>query len=195
MASENLKDSLIKVSRLSGSRGWCPGTSGNISVLDPDTGKVYIKVSGRSMADLKPSDILTLDLDGKVLEGSGRPSKEVNFHLGIYKKRKDVKAVLHTHPPYATAYATAGRSLPMVTATAKHILKKVPLVDYAPPGSSELADLVVKRFEDPDVCAVLMKNHGVVSVGGNLYRALYVTEWVENAAETAFLYSVIKRFL
>jgi len=195
MGREDLREALIKVSKLAGSRGWCPGTSGNISVLNPDTGEVYIKVSGRSMSDLKPGDILTLDLDGKVLEGSGRPSKEVNFHLGIYKKRKDVKAVLHTHPPYATAYATAGRSLPMVTATAKLILKNIPLVGYAPPGSSELADLVVKCFEDPEVCSVLMKNHGVVSVGGDLYRALYVTEWVEHEAETAFLSSIIRRFL
>jgi len=164
-------------------------------VLNPDTGEVYIKISGRSMSDLKPTDILTLNLDGKVIDGSGRPSKEVNFHLGIYKKRKDVKAVLHTHPPYATAYATAGKPLPMVTATAKLILKKVPIVDYAPPGSKELAELVVSKFEDPDVCSVIMKNHGVVSVGADIYRALYVTEWVENEAETAFLYSIIKRLL
>jgi len=195
MVSEDLKASLIKVSKLAGSRGWCPGTSGNISVLNPDTGEVYIKISGRSMSDLKPTDILTLNLDGKVIDGSGRPSKEVNFHLGIYKKRKDVKAVLHTHPPYATAYATAGKPLPMVTATAKLILKKVPIVDYAPPGSKELADLVVSKFEDPDVRSVIMKNHGVVSVGADIYRALYVTEWVENEAETAFLSSIIKRLL
>ena len=83
----------------------------------------------------------------------------------------------------------------MVTATAKLILKKVPIVDYAPPGSKELAELVVSKFEDPDVRSVIMKNHGVVSVGADIYRALYVTEWVENEAETAFLSSIIKRLL
>ncbi len=195
MVEGDLKETLIKISKLVGIRGWCPGSSGNISVLNPKKGEVYIKISGKRMSDLKFSDILTLDLDGKVIEGRGSPSKEVNFHIGIYKKRKDVKAVLHTHPPYATAYAVAGRELPMVTVTAKLILKKVPLVDYAPPGSNELADLVVKGFEDPEVHSVLMKNHGVVSVGETLHEALSITEYVENTAEIGFLSSVIRRFL
>jgi len=193
MGAEDLKNDLIKVSRWCGSREWCPGTSGNVSALNPDRGEVYIKGSGASMLDLEPKDILTLDLEGNVIQGEGRPSKEVNFHLGIYKARGNVKAVLHTHSPFATAYAAAGKEIPQVTATAQLTLKKVPLVEYAPPGSPELAGYVIGGFKDPTVQALLLKNHGVVTIGDTVYRAYHINEWIEEAAKVALLSSVIKR--
>jgi len=193
MGAEDLKNDLIKVSRWCGSREWCPGTSGNVSVLNPDRWEVYIKGSGASMADIKPEDILSLDLEGNVIQGEGRPSKEVNFHLGIYKARQDVKAVLHTHSPFATAYAATGMEIPQVTATAQLTLKRVPLVEYAPPGSLELAGYVTGGLKDPTVQALLLKNHGVVTVGDTVYRAYHINEWVEEAARVALLSSIIKR--
>jgi len=189
---EDLKIDILRVSKWSGDRGWCPGTSGNISVFDEERGVVHMKVSEKNMADLKPSDIVTVNLDGELLDGNGKPSKEVNFHLGLYKSRKDVKAVLHTHPPFATGYAVVGREIPKVVVTAKIILKKVPVVDYATPGSLELANLVVKSFEDPAVKSALLKDHGVVSIGEDVYRAFYIMDYVENAAKMAVLSSVIR---
>lgn len=193
MGTEDLKSDLLKVCRWVGIREWCPGTSGNVSVLNPDRGEVYIKGSGASMMDVKPEDILTLDLEGNILQGEGRPSKEVNFHLGIYKARGDVKAVLHTHSPFATAYAAAGKEIPQVTATAQLILKRIPLMEYALPGSLELAGYVIEGFRDPTVQALLLKNHGVVTIGDTVYRTYHINEWVEEAAKAAFLSSIIKR--
>jgi len=188
----DLKSDLIKVSRWAGGRGWCPGTSGNMSVFDPERREVHIKESGKSMANLKRGDVLTIDLDGNIIDGEGQPSKEVNFHLGIYKSRKNTGAVLHTHPPFAMAFATAGREIPRMVATAKLILKKIPLVEYAPPGSIELANSITKEFEDSEVQCVLLEGHGVVSIGENAYGAYHITEWVEDAARAAFLTLVIK---
>ena len=184
---------LLKISQRLGERGWVPGSSGNISVIHPGKDQIYIKVTGKSMLDLTPSDILTLDLSGKVLEGEGRPSKEVRFHLGIYKAREDVKAVIHSHPPFASAFAIAGLPLPLQTAPGKLILKRVPEVEFALPGSRELAEGVVGAFKDPEVKAVLLKGHGIVAVGASLYDTYNITEWVEDAAREAFLVSNLTR--
>ncbi len=192
MNIEDLKKDLIKVSHQSGSKGWCPGTSGNLSIFNPESKEVYIKVSSKSMTNLELADIVTLTLDGKVKRGEGRPSKEIYFHLGIYNARKDVNAVLHTHSPYATAFAVVGREIPLISVTAQKYLKKVPLVEYAPPGSFELTNYVVEGFKDPEVKAILLRNHGVVTVGNDIYDAFYVNEWLEDAAKIALLSSIIK---
>lgn len=190
--SEELKNDLIKISRRSADRGWSPGTSGNLSVLNRDKMEVYIKVSGSSMMDLEIGNILTLDLDGNITGGEGQPSKEVNFHLGIYKNREDVGAVLHVHAPFATAFATAGIELPIITIPAKTVLKKVPVVEYIQPGSAELAKRVVESFKDQEVRSLLLKGHGLVSVGKTIYEAYHITEWTENAAKVVFLTHVLE---
>lgn len=196
MDLEALKKELKAVSRKCGARDWCPGTSGNVSVRIPGTEKVLIKITGRSMAEAEDRDFILLDLDGKILEGregEGRPSKEVNFHLGIYRAREDVGAVLHTHPPFATAQGTATGSFPMLGATAK-LLKRVPVLEYYPPGSRELAEEVVRTFkEDPSIRVVVLKAHGVVAAAPNVREAYYLTDWVEDAAKVAFLVALIRR--
>ncbi len=195
MDAAQLKKGLVAVSRLTGSRGWCPGTSGNSSVFNPETKLVYIKGTGKSMTEMDEADILTIDLDGRVLEGEGRPSKEVNFHVGLYKARPDAQAVLHVHPPYATALGTAGKVFPLATATAKAIVKKAPLVGYYPPGSMELAQDVLEAFKDPEVKAAILRAHGVVAVGKTIYDAYHMTEWVEDAVKVTFLSTLMKRYM
>ncbi|MEM2145055.1 MAG: class II aldolase/adducin family protein [Candidatus Jordarchaeaceae archaeon] len=192
MKIKDIKKDLIKVSHQCGNKGWCPGTSGNLSVFDRDSNEVYIKVSGKSMTDLKISDIITLTLEGKIKRGEGIPSKEIYFHLAIYNTRKDVNAVLHTHSPFAIAFAIANTEVPLVSVTAQECLKKVPLVEYAPPGSSELGNYVVEGFRDPKVKAILLKKHGVVTVGSDIHQAFHINEWLEDAAKVAFLSSIIK---
>ncbi len=189
----DLKKEIIEIAKRTGSRDWCPGTSGNISAYDPDGSMVYIKASGRSMSEISENDILTLDLEGNILEGEGKPSKEVNFHLGIYKARKDAKGVLHTHPPYATAFATAREEFPLVAATAKIILRKIPSVCYYPPGSTELASGVVECFKDETVNVAICEAHGIVAIGKDLHQAYYINDWVEDAAKLAFLTRVLKK--
>jgi L-ribulose-5-phosphate 4-epimerase len=155
-----LKGQLADVSRRCGAEGWCPGTLGNISVQDSELERVYIKRSGADLNRLEPEDILSLDLSGRVLEGKGKPFIETSFHLGIYKVRKDVRAVFHVHPPFATAYAVAGKKIPMVTEAAKIVLFDIPLLPSASPGSTRLARIVSDSCRNSRVKSVLLKEHG-----------------------------------
>lgn len=163
----------MNVSLRCGSQGWCLGTLGNISALNKSERRVYIKALGADMNKLTLGDILTLDLEGSLLEGEGKPSIEANFHLGIYGVRREVTAVLHVHPPFATAYATAGEKIPLVTEAAKIVLGDVPLLQHAPSGSPELATNVINGFKDSRVKAVLLREHGIVSVGDTLESLLH----------------------
>ena len=183
--SEELREELAKFSREVYDRGLVSGIGGNISSRTP-TSEVLIKPSGMRLKDLTPNNLILIDLNGKVIKGTGKPSEEIWFHLGIYKSRRDVGAVIHTHSPAATAFAVAGRELPSITAQAAKILGKIPLVGYAPPGSKELAKLVVKAFK-PEVKAVLLRGHGSISVGKNLTEAFNNADLLEETARIALL--------
>lgn len=183
--SEELRKELAKFSKEVYERGLVSGIGGNISSRTP-TGKVLIKPSGMCLRDLTPNNFMLVDLNGKVIEGTGKPSEEIWFHLGIYKTRKDVSAVIHTHSPAATVFAVAGKELPSITSQAATILGKIPLVDYASPGSKELAKLVVKAFK-PEVKAVLLRGHGSISVGKNLAEAFNNADLLEETARIALL--------
>lgn len=191
MKTEEL-DEFIRICNYLGIKGWVPGSSGNASILNEDKKLVYIKESGKPMAFVTKSDLLAIDMNGNVLEGNGKPSKEFRFHLGIYKKRKDVKAIIHAHSPYATAFAIAGKEIPLKTAPGIAVLKKVPMIDYCPPGSEDLAAKVIACFGDGEVQVALLKGHGTVAVGKNMIEACKITEWTEDAAKEAFLSSSIE---
>ena len=188
---EKLKKEIIEIAQQCGSQGWCPLNSGNLSVITRDRDRVYIKVSGADMSKLTYKDILTVDMEGTVLEGTGRPSIEVNLHLGTYQVRPDVRAVVHVHPPYATAYATAGKKMPLVLEIAEIVLSDVPLLQFAPAGSIGLARNVTSTLRDVNVKAVLLQKHGVVAVGETLEKAYYRVACVEENAKIAFLQSLI----
>jgi len=182
--------------QLISTRGWSPGSSANISARIAGTNHVCIKSTGTSMAfsDLHPeSSVVVIDLDGKPVEGDLKASIEFRFHLGIYKARADVGAVLHAHPPYATSYAVANQELPMVSGPARFILKKAPLLGFAPSGSAELAEIVTSAFSDPAVFSALLSGHGIVAVGRDMYEAFMYADWTEDAAQIAFLSNTLKR--
>jgi L-fuculose-phosphate aldolase len=189
--TSQLKRRIIEISHRCGAQGWCPGTLGNISVLDTDL-RLYIKRTGADLSRLKLDDILTLDSDGNVLEGEGKPSMETNFHLGIYKVRQDVRAVFHVHPRFATAYAVASKKIPMVTEAAKIVLVDVSLLPRATPGSMKLATMVKSCFKDSRVKAALLKEHGIVTVGKNIDSVYHTAALVEDTAKIALLSGIIK---
>lgn len=187
MSQETLKEKLVEACHWIGFKGYFPGSSGNATILDGERRHVYITATGRRKIDLKTTDVIVLGLDGNVVEGKGKPSKEVNFHLGIYRTRKDVAAVIHHHSPFATAFAIAGKQLPLLTTPGKLIIRKVPLVEYASPGSMDLAELVMQAFSDHSVKAALLKGHGTVCVGEDIEEAIKISEWLEDAAFHAYL--------
>lgn len=183
----DLRQELVRIGRRIFDRGLAPATSGNISARLPGSNEVLIKRTGVSLGDVEPDDFLLVDLEGNVLEGNGRPSKEYRFHLGLYRAFPDVNAVVHEHSPYATAYACAGRTFPIVTVAGEFGLNEVPLVGYAPPGLPELTEMVLAAFARGGIRAVLLARHGVVTVGADLRQAFYLADLVEDTARVAFI--------
>jgi L-fuculose-phosphate aldolase len=136
---------------------------------------------------LAPTDLVKTDLDGKLLPGQqARPSTELLMHLSIYRKRRDVQAVVHAHPPYATAFAVAGLSLegcilPEVILT----MGAVPLAPYGTPSTEEIPKAIEQYIENYD--SILLANHGVVTVGKSLLEAYFRMERVEHFAKVTFV--------
>lgn len=191
MSNEQLKTELVKVSRRCYDRYLICATGGNISCRVPGENAMLIKGSGSAFSDMTEEDVVKVDLDGNLIEGNKTLSKEWQFHAGIYKDREDVNVVIHVHPPYATAIAANHNELPLVTNHAKGYLKYVPTIEIAPSGSVKLADFVIAEFKDPERVAVLMKEHGIITVGDTFNRAFYLAEILEDTAKIA-LFSKLK---
>ncbi|WP_404332030.1 class II aldolase/adducin family protein [Mesobacillus maritimus] len=193
MSIDLLKKELQYVSHKVYQKGYTQATGGNISVRIPGTDHVLIKQSGVSLGEVSREDALIVNMDGEVIEGQGKPSKEIGFHLGVFKVRPDVNAIVHCHPNYAIGYACLGMELPLPTVTARKLLGHVPVADVAPSGSKELAQYVTEVFEKyPDIKIALMKDHGVCAVGATLEAAYNVVDLAEATAKQAFIVSQLQ---
>lgn len=185
-----LRHELSDFSKRAFHRNLVGGTGGNMSVRIPGSDKVLITPSGMSLADVEPDTNLLVRLDGTILENPSNlvPSKETGFHLAVYALRPDVGALAHVHPPYATAYSRRMKPLPMATISARVILKEVPAIESALPGSRELCEFVkggIVRY--PGVRAMLMAEHGILALGPDIKTAYYLADLVENTAQVAFV--------
>lgn len=160
-------------------------TSGNISGRDPETGFVVIKPSGVAYAELTPDKMVVLDLEGKVVEGTLKPSSDTTTHLYIYNKRMDVNGIVHTHSPFATAFAAVGRTIPPVlTAICDEFGGEIPLGGLAPIGDESIGEEVVRSIGKSS--AILLQNHGVFTIGKDSEAAVKAAVMVEDAARTVF---------
>ncbi len=161
-------------------------TSGNVSGRDAETGLVVIKPSGVRYEALQPEDLVVVDLTGKVVEGRLRPSVDTPTHLYIYRQRPDVGGIVHTHSGYATAFAALGRPIPCVlTAMADEFGGPIPCGAYAQIGEEEIGREVVRSIGTSP--AILMKNHGVFTIGRTALDAVKAAVMVEDVARTVFL--------
>ena len=161
-------------------------TGGNISGRDPQTGYVAIKPSGVRYEDLRPEHMVILDLDGKQVEGDLKPSSDTASHLYIYRHRPDVNGVVHTHSPYATAFAAVGRPIPVyLTAMGDEFGGPIPCGGFALIGSEAIGKVVLESIGDSR--AVLLKNHGVFTVGPDAEAAVKAAVMVEDVAHTVWL--------
>jgi len=165
--------------------GYMPGTSGNLSVrLDERT--LLVTPTGSSKYLLKPDDMVTVDLEGRRLSGSRNVTSEVGMHLAIYRNRLDAEAVIHSHPPVATAFACAGLALEeMVCQEGIMALGPVPLAGYATTGTPEVAASLEPLL--PGHQAILMANHGAVTYGSTLLDAFLKMETLEHLAHVHLL--------
>jgi L-ribulose-5-phosphate 4-epimerase len=160
-------------------------TGGNVSLRDPASGLVAIKPSGVRYEDLTAESMVVLDLDGTVAEGTLNPSSDTASHLYIYRHRPDVNGVVHTHSRYATAFAAVGRSIPVyLTAQADEFGGEIPCAGFAMIGDEEIGAQVVETIGQSP--AVLLRNHGVFTVGPTAAAAVKAAVMVEDIAATVF---------
>jgi L-ribulose-5-phosphate 4-epimerase len=161
-------------------------TGGNVSARDPESGLVVIKPSGIRYEDLLPEHLVVLDVEGKVIEAALSPSSDTASHLYIYRCRPDVNGVVHTHSPYATAFAALGRPIPVyLTAIADEFGGPIPCGGFALIGGEEIGKVVVESIGNSP--AVLLKNHGVFTVGPDAKSAVKAAVMVEDVARTVWI--------
>jgi L-fuculose-phosphate aldolase len=159
-------------------------SGGNLSIINRNKRLIAITPSGIEYTDMKPKDILVIDLDGNVVEGSLTPSSETGFHLALYLKRNDINSVIHTHSVFATTYACLNREIKPVHYLIGFAGNKVPVAPYATYGTKELAENIISSLSDFN--AVLLANHGLVSVGKNVLSAFNVAQEIEFVAQVSY---------
>ena len=160
-------------------------TGGNVSARDPDSGLIAIKPSGVRYGELTADSMVVVDLDGRIVEGDLKPSSDTASHLYIYRHRPDVNGVVHTHSRYATAFAAVGRPIPVyLTAQADEFGGEIPCAGFAFIGDDSIGSLVVEGIGRSP--AILLRNHGVFTVGGSARAAVKAAVMVEDIAATVF---------
>ena len=158
-------------------KGFVAANDGNISVKISDN-EYYCTPTGVSKGSLTPDMIIKVDKDGKKLEGKLNPSSEIKMHMRVYRERPDVTAVVHAHPPGATAFTVADIDLDQyILPEAVLTIGAVPTCDYGTPSTMEIPDSLDPYLQDHD--AFLLRNHGALTVGCDLNKAFFVMEEVE----------------
>jgi len=164
-------------------------SSDDIKILKGEE-KILITPSKIPYEKIKPEEILIVDYEGNIIEGSQKPSVETPFHLSVYKNRKDVGAVIHTHSTYALAVSAVAKAIPVfLDEIFSHIGGELEISPYAVPGGKELADNMIKHLKDKG--AVLISNHGAVCCGISLEDAFNTTKIVEKVCKMYILASVL----
>jgi L-fuculose-phosphate aldolase len=183
-ASESeLRDALVECGRICYERRLMTSNDGNLSVQLDDT-HVLITAAGISKGRMTPRDLLLIDLSGTVMRPSSplRPSSETPMHLEVYRNRPDARAVIHAHPVFATALTVAGLPFPDDVLPETLLgLGRVPVTAYSSPSTAEDAEAVRPLIRDH--AAILLRQHGTLTVGIDLEEALLHLERVEHVAE------------
>jgi len=183
---EQLKEQLVQLHQELPKNDLVRWTGGNISALDTQSGLVVIKASGIRYEEMQPEHMVVVDMTGKVVEGDYKPSSDVYSHLYIYQHRPDVNGVVHTHSRYATAFAAVGRSIPCVlTAMADEFGGPIPCGGFALIGDDAIGKVVVESIGSSQ--AVLLKNHGVFTIGRDATAAVKAAVMTEDVAATVWL--------
>ena len=185
-----IKRKLVEVSKRLYNRGLVAGAGGNVSARIPETEEIFITPSGLCKGFLRVEDILKINLEGKVIEGKLKPTSETPMHTSIYKTREDVMAIVHAHPPFCTGFACARvpldyRVFPEIIA----MVGEIPLVEYVTPTTEELAEKVAEYAKKYN--ALLLANHGTITLGASLEQAYQRTELLEDFAKILLVSNIL----
>jgi L-ribulose-5-phosphate 4-epimerase len=185
MKLDALRHDLVELHAELPRHGLVVWTGGNVSARDPATNLVAIKPSGVRYDDLSPESMVVVDLDGNIVDGDLKPSSDTASHLYIYRHRPDVNGIVHTHSRYATAFAAVGRSIPVyLTAQADEFGGEIPCAGFSLIGDEGIGALVVDGIGRSP--AILLKNHGVFTVGPSATAAVKAAVMVEDIAATVW---------
>ena len=183
MELNEIKEELKKYGRLAGDKNMTPGISGNMSARFGN--KILITTSGSANAYLEDDELVLIDFDGNLIEGTKKPSSEKMLHVEYYKQRPDIKCILHMHSPYLSTFAACKKALdsPIMPENIFYF-GEIPLAEYGLPSSFDLVEKTAKYFKDFD--AVMMANHGFI-VGGKTIKETYLKlELAESYAQVVF---------
>lgn len=157
--------------------------SGTVSGRDPESGMIVIKPTGFRYDRLTPADLLVMDGEGKIQEGTLRPSSDTETHLYIYKHRSDVHGIVHTHSPYASIFAVLGKPIPPVNTSAAMLGGEIPIGGYAPVGGADIGAEIMAKIGN--CSAIVMQNHGVYTLASTVWKATIAAVEVEDLAKIA----------
>lgn len=182
-----LRQEIVRVTRIVANQGLIRSSDGNISIR-LGSNRFLVTPSGLYKMSMEPDDPMVVDGEGQIVEGKEglRPTSELNMHLEAYRQRPDVNAVLHAHPPFATALTIA--ELPYPTDYMPEVmlaLGDVPTAPYARPGTVDLAVSIREPIQNHN--NILLSHHGSISVGETLEEALIALERLEHAAYTYYV--------
>jgi L-fuculose-phosphate aldolase len=186
MTSETqLRADIVEVGRRLYARVYTASNDGNISVRLDDR-RLLMTPTSVCKGFMKPEMMCITDLEGRKLEGDRDPSSEMQMHLEVYRRRPDINAVVHAHPPIATGFAVAGIPLDRaVLAEVITTLGSVPIAEYATPSTRELPEAVARYVQAHD--GMLLANHGALTMGKDLFSAYYKMETIEHFAKISLV--------
>lgn len=193
---ENLKKEVYEANMLLPAHGLVNFTWGNVSAIDRELGLVIIKPSGVSYEKMSPSDMVVIDLEGKIIEGNLKPSSDTDTHLELYRNFKNIGGIVHTHSRWATVFAQAGKAIPALGTThADYFDGEIPVTrpmtaaEIQGEYELETGKVIVERFKELKeeyLPAVLVNAHGPFTWGKDAREAVYHAAVLELVAEMAF---------
>ena len=181
------RDALVACARRCFERGLQTNAGGNLSVRLAGADAIVIKPSGVGFAEVARDNLQTVWLDGRIEPSAHKPSKDLDFHLDLYRIRPDIRAIVHCHSPWATGWASAGREIPCLTVQTIEKIGRLPLIPLSANGGPQTEVEISPVFRNPTVRAACLANHGTIGVGATLTKALHLAEIVEETAHIAFV--------
>ena len=186
-SEEELKEEIIRVMKTLYDRGLVTALGGNVSARIPGSNEFYITPSQVFKGSLKLDDLVKVDLEGNLIEGVLRPSVETPSHAIVYRVRPDVNAVIHAHNPWTLGLISSGKKIKTtITEEAVLLLRKIEVVPFKFPGTTELAEKIGEAAAK-GARAIVMENHGVMGLGSNLLEAEAIVELLESISIIEFV--------